>query len=82
LGYRFISTGGQKGKVLFVTITRMDDMQDYGYVVYVEGGHATPSQMLYVIRTASRAKGKPVSKDELKDMATQIMASVKRQVVQ
>lgn len=76
-GYRSITMGGQKGKALFVTITRMDDTKDYGYIAYVEGGHDTSSKMLYVIRTASRAKGKPVSKDELKDIAEKIMASVK-----
>lgn len=76
-GYRSITMSGQKGKALFVTITRTDDTKDYGYVAYVEGDSASSSKMLYVIRTAARAKGEPVSKDELKDMAEKIMASVK-----
>ena len=48
----------------------------------VEGDHDTSSKMFYVISTASRAKGTPVSKDELKDMAEKIMASVKPHAVQ
>jgi hypothetical protein len=77
LGYRSITMSGQKGKALFVTITRTDDTKDYGYVAYVEGDTAASSKMLYVIRTAARAKGEPASKDELKDMSEKIMASVK-----
>ena len=81
-GYRSITMASQKGKALFVTIERTDDTKDYGYVAYVEGGHDTSSKMLYVIRTASRVKGEPVSKGELKDIAEKIMASVKRHDVQ
>ena len=77
-GYRSIKMGGQAGKGMFVTIHRYDDSKDYGYIAVTE----SPSQMLYVIRTAARAKGEPVSKDELKDIAEKIMASVKPHAVQ
>lgn len=81
-GYRSITMGEQKGKALFVTIERMDDTIDYGYIAYVKGDVSaatdTPAQMLFVIRTASRAKGTPVSKDELKEMTEKIMSSIKR----
>jgi hypothetical protein len=86
MGLHAANMGGQKGGAIFVNITRADGSPDYGYVIAVKGdGTAktdTPSQLLYVIRTASRAKGKPVSKDELKDMAEKIVASVKRHPVQ
>jgi hypothetical protein len=81
-GYRSITMGGQKGSAVLVTITHMNNTKDYGYVAYVKGDANNPSQMFYVIRTASLAKGKPVSKDELKDMAEKIIASVKRRPVQ
>ena len=74
--------GGQAGKGMFVTIHRYDDSIDYGYIAIVNDIPNTPSQMLYVIRTAARAKGEPVGKDELKDMAEKIIASVKRHPVQ
>jgi hypothetical protein len=81
-GYRSIKMGGQSGKGMFVTIHRYDDSIDYGYIAVVSDNANLPSQMLYVIRTAARAKGKPVSKEELKDIAEKIMASVKPHAVQ
>jgi hypothetical protein len=85
-GYHPVKMGGQDGTALFVTITRKDGSKDFGYAAIVKGDPKaatdTPSQMLYVIRTAARAKGKPVSRDELKDMARQIAASIKRHDVQ
>jgi hypothetical protein len=38
----------------------------------------SPTLMLYVIRTAKRAKVEPLSKDQVKDIAERIAASVKR----
>ena len=77
---------GQKGRGNFFTIARKDDTIDYGYIVSVKGDFTartdTPAQMFYVIRTASRAKGAPVSKDELKDIAEKIVASIKRHPIQ
>jgi hypothetical protein len=61
---------------------------DYGFMAYYKGDPSKtdePDLMLYVIRTASRAvaAGKqPVSEDELKLMALQIAASVKRRPVE
>jgi hypothetical protein len=83
-GYHSIQMDGQKGGAVFFTVIREDKSKDYGYIAAVKGDDkaGVPSQLLYVIRTASRAKGKPVSKDELKDMAEKIMASVKRHPVQ
>ena len=63
-GYRSIKMGGQAGKGMFVTIHRYDDSIDYGYIAVVSDNANLPSQMLYVIRTAARAKGEPVSKDD------------------
>ena len=81
-GTHTIKMSGQKGSGLFFTIARKDDTIDYGYIVSVKGDFSattdTPAQLLYVIRTASRAKGEPVNKDELKDIAKKIVASVKR----
>jgi hypothetical protein len=67
---------------------------DYGFMAYYKGDpeknigapdeKRDPDLMLYVIRTASRAvaAGKqPVSEEELKKMALQIAASVKRRKV-
>lgn len=85
-GTHSIQMSGQKGRGNFFTIARKDDTIDYGYIASVKGDFTartdTPAQMLYVIRTASRAKGAPVSKDEIKDIAEKIMASVKRHPVQ
>jgi len=81
-GYRSIKMGGQAGKGMFATIHRYDDSIDYGYIAIVDDIPNTPSQMLYVIRTAARAKGEPISKDELKDIAEKIMSSVKPHPVQ
>lgn len=83
-GYHSIQMGGQKGGAVFFTIIREDKSKDYGYIAAVKGDDkaGVPSQLLYVIRTASRAKGQPVSKEELKDMAEKIVASVKHHPVQ
>ena len=81
-GYHSVEMNGQKGGAVFITITRKDGSKDYGYIAAVQGTADTPGLLLYVIRTASRAKGKPVSKDELKDMAEKIVASVKRHAIQ
>lgn len=85
-GYHSIQMSGRQGGAVFVTIKREDGSKDYGYVAAIQGDAttkpATPSQILYVIRTASRAKSKPISKDELKEMAKQIIASVKPHPVQ
>jgi len=81
-GYHTVEMDGRKGGAVFITITRKDGSKDYGYVAAVQGTADTPGLLLYVIRTASRAKGKPVSKGELKDMAEKIVASVKRHAVQ
>lgn len=86
LGMHSIEMDGRSGGAISVTITRADGSLDYGYVAAVKGDFTaktdTPSLFLYVIRTASRAKGTPVSKDELKDMAGKIVASVKRYPIQ
>ena len=83
-GYHSIKMDGQKGGAVFFTIIREDKSKDYGYIAAVKGDDKAgiPSQLLYVIGTASRAKGKPVNKVELKDMAEKIMASVKKHPVQ
>ena len=83
-GYHSIQMDGQKGGAVFFTIIREDKSKDYGYIAAVKGDDKAgiPSQLLYVIGTASRAKGKPVNKVELKDMAEKIMASVKKHPVQ
>lgn len=86
LGMHSVEMDGRNGGAISVTITRADGSLDYGYVAAVKGDFTaksdTPSLFLYVIRTASRAKGKPVSKDELKEMAEKIVASVKRHPIQ
>lgn len=80
--YRSVKLDNREGEYTFVQITRPDDSQDFGYLAYVKGDPEaatdTPNLMLYVIRTAARAKGKPVSESELKDIAQKIAASVKR----
>ncbi len=84
-GYRTTKLGGYPGTASFFEIKRKDGTRDYGYAVHVAGDYTAdtdmPHLMLYVIRTASRAKGKPVSKNELKDIAIKIAASVKRREV-
>lgn len=85
-GTHSIQMSGQKGRGNFFTIARSDDSIDYGFIASVKGDFSsaidTPSQMLFITRTASRAKGNPVNKDELKDIAEKIMASIKRHPVQ
>lgn len=77
-----VRLGGYKGKASFVEITHRDNSIDYGYMAYVKGdagaNEDSPTLMLYVIRTASRAKGEPLSKDQIKEMAERIAASVRR----
>ena len=84
-GYRSIKLAGFAGIASFVEIKKKDGSLDYGYAAHVAGDHTaatdTPQLMLYVIRTASRAKGKPVSKNELKEMANKIAASIKRRAI-
>lgn len=81
-GYRSTTLAGYPGTASFVEIKRKDGTLDYGYAATVAGDYTaaadTPRLTLYVIRTASRTKGKPVSKNELKDMAYKIAASIKR----
>jgi hypothetical protein len=81
-GFRSIELAGQEGKAAVADITRHDGSKDYGYMAYVKGNAdaktEAPNLMLYVIRTAARAKGEPISKSELKDMAHKIAASIKR----
>ena len=85
LGYRSIKLDGRNGTGGFVEITQLDDSKDYGFAAVVNGDHTaktdSPQLMMYVIRTASRAKGTPISKSELKDMAKKIAASIKRREV-
>ena len=76
-----VKMGGYDGKASFVEMDHADGGLDYGYMAYVKG-HAEANGyartiMLYVIRTAARAKGVPVSKGELKAMAEGIVASVR-----
>jgi hypothetical protein len=85
-GAHSVKIDGQKGRGNFFSIARADGSMDFGYIASVKGDFSatkdTPAQMLYVIRTAARAKGEPVSTDELKDMAEKILASIKRHPVQ
>lgn len=81
-GYHSAQLAGRTGTATFAEITRKDGSKDYGYAVDVNGDPAakvdSPELMLYVIRNASRAKGKPVSKSEFKEMALKIAASIKK----
>lgn len=77
-----VTLGGFKGKSSFVEITRSDNSIDYGYMAYVKGdanaSADSPTLMLYVIRTAKRAVREPLSKDQFKELAERIAASVHR----
>jgi hypothetical protein len=81
-GYHGVHLDGREGTASFVEITHTDGSKDYGYAAVVAGDYQatadTPRLMLYVIRTAARAKGAPVSKHDLKEIAEKIAASVKR----
>ncbi|MDB5802379.1 MAG: hypothetical protein JWL63_3318 [Rhodocyclales bacterium] len=81
-----VKIAGRKGKYSFVEITRQDGSLDYGYLAYVKGDaktkEDTPNLMLYVIRTAARAKGEPIGKNEFKKLADEITASIRRRPVQ
>ena len=87
--YRSTRLAGRKGLASFVSITREDGTQDYGYLAVAPGNpeakEDTPDLMLYVIRDAKNAKAKgiePISKEALLEMAQTIAASVKRRPVQ
>lgn len=77
-----VTIGDYKGKSSFVELTHKDDSVDYGYMAYAlgdaDGEHFPPMLMIYVVRTASRAVGEPLSKDQIKEMAERIVASVRR----
>jgi hypothetical protein len=77
-----VTIGGYKGKSSFVELTHQDDSIDYGYMAYAIGEAANdrypPTLMLYVVRTAKRAIGEPLSKDQIKEMAEHIAASIRR----
>lgn len=83
-GSHFVNIGGQDGRGLFFTIARLDGNTDYGYIAAARGGFSTgiePSnttQLLFITRTASLAKGEPISQDKFKAMAKKIAASIKR----
>lgn len=82
-GYHAAYLGGYKGTGSFVEITRLDGGTDYGYAAVIIGQNVSvPRLMVYVIRTAVWAKDAPMSKDDLKEIAIKIVASVKRRVVQ
>ncbi len=80
--YRSVKLDSRDGESTFVDIIRKDGSRDFGYAAYVKGdpkaANETPNLMLFVIRTAARAKDKPVSERELKDLAKKIAASIKR----
>lgn len=82
--YRSVELDGRKGKYTFAKIIHLDNSLDYGYLAYVKGDPKaaadTPNLMFYVIRTAARAAPGtiPVSRSELKKMAQQIAASIRR----
>lgn len=80
--YRNVNLDNREGASTFVDIIRKDGSLDFGYAAYVNGDPQAvsdkPNLMLFIIRTASRAKDKPVSERELKDIAQQIAASIKR----
>ena len=80
---RSIKLDGREGKASFVEIIRDDDhSHDFAYVAAVKGDPKSvtdaPDLMLYVVRNAARAKGEPVSKSELKEIAEKITDSIKR----
>lgn len=83
--YHSITLDGRIGTASFAEITQTDGSKDYGYAAVVNGDHTSkidaPQLKFYVIRKASRAKGKPISKSELKEMAHKIAASIKRRNV-
>lgn len=80
--YRSVKLDQRDGQYTFARFTRTDDSHDFGYLAYVKGDPKaatdTPNLMLYVIRTGTRATDKPVSEDELKDIAKTIAASIRR----
>ncbi|SAK82936.1 hypothetical protein AWB75_05335 [Caballeronia catudaia] len=85
--FHTVDLDGRNGVSSFGTITRNDGTTDYGYLATVQGDPNapldTPDLMLLVQRTAKYAKGNPpISPEELKRMAKDIAASVKRRPVQ
>ncbi|AQH02154.1 hypothetical protein A9R05_24430 [Burkholderia sp. KK1] len=87
ISFHQTTLAGRKGVSSFGTITRDDGTTDYGYLATVQGDPNaavdTPDLTLLVQRTAKYAKGNPpVSKDELKQIAKNIAASIKRRPAQ
>jgi hypothetical protein len=84
--FHTVELDGRKGVSSFGTITRDDGTTDYGYLATVQGDPDapvdTPDLMLLVQRTAKNAKSNtPGSKEELKQIAKDIAASVKRRSI-
>jgi hypothetical protein len=53
---------------------------DFGFIAKVEGDDSNvtkPTIEMYVIRTADRAKGKPVTESELKEIANTVLQSIR-----
>jgi Tle cognate immunity protein 4 C-terminal domain len=76
-----LKLAGFYGRSSFVELKRKDGSQDFGYFAHVKGDDRasldSPTLSISVIRDAKNAKGTPVSKEELKQIADQIAASVK-----
>jgi hypothetical protein len=87
LPFHTVELDGRKGVSSFGTIKRDDGTTDYGYLATVQGDPNaavdTPDLTLLIQRTAKYAKGNPlVSNEELKQIAKDIAASVKRRPVE
>jgi hypothetical protein len=87
LPFHTIELDGRQGVSSFGTITRDDGTTDFGYLATVQGDPNdsvdAPDLTLLVQRTSRYAKGNPpVSKDELKKLAKEIAASIRRRPVQ
>jgi hypothetical protein len=78
-----VKLDGRDGIFSFARIVHEEsNNEDFAYVAYVnndtKAATDSPGLMLYVLRNSARAKGTPVTKSELKDMAEKIAASIKR----
>jgi hypothetical protein len=87
LPFHTVELDGRRGVSSFGKITPDDGTTDYCYLVTVQGDPNaavdTPGLTLLVQRTAKYAKGnRPVSKNEFKQFANDIAASIKRRPIQ
>lgn len=77
--------GGQRGTSALAEVKRGDGLADFAYVAAAYNAYytaeSTPYLLVSVIRNQKRARGKPVSKEFIRELGHKIAASLQKEVV-